>query len=119
MWSDFASDTKELKASGKSLAVARWSGGVGSTPNSARQSFSEIKSREAKKPSSETAVSTRFSNGAVSEEKNFYHCFACEKSGSSPAYLIEVAGMTFVEAVEQLGRMQGVDFGTVGASPEE
>ncbi len=56
---------------------------------------------------------------AVSEEKNFYHCFACEKSGSSLTYLIEVAGMTFVEAVEQLGRMQGVDFGKVGTSPEE
>lgn len=66
-WPDRASDSKELKAFGKSLAVASWSGGVGSRPNSARQSFSEIKFREAKKLSPETAVSTRFSNGATSD----------------------------------------------------
>ena len=55
---------------------------------------------------------------AVSEEKNFYHCFACEKSGSSLTYLIEVAGMTFVEAVEHLGCMQGIDFGNSGLRNE-
>ena len=55
----------------------------------------------------------------VSEEKNFYHCFACNKSGSSLTYLIEVEGMVFVEAVEQLGRMQGIDFTDIGTSYEE
>ena len=55
---------------------------------------------------------------AVSEEKNFYHCFACEKSGSSLTYLIEVAGMTFYEGVEHLGRMQGINFDDDGLQYE-
>ena len=45
----------------------------------------------------------------VSELKNFYHCFNCKKSGTALTYLIEACDMQLVEAVELLGKMQGID----------
>ena len=51
----------------------------------------------------------RLPNFLVSEEKKFYHCFDCKKSGTALTYLTEAQNMELVEAIEFLALMQGVD----------
>ena len=43
---------------------------------------------------------------SVSETKQFYHCFGCGAHGSAISFLMEYAGLTFTDAVEELA--QGV-----------
>jgi DNA primase len=40
----------------------------------------------------------------VSPTKQFYHCFGCGKNGNAIGFLMEHAGMNFVEAVQGPGR---------------
>jgi DNA primase len=45
----------------------------------------------------------------VSAEKQFYHCFGCGASGSAIRFLMDYEHMEFVEAVEDLAKMAGVE----------
>ena len=45
----------------------------------------------------------------VSREKQFYHCFGCGAHGSAISFLMEYAGMDFIEAVEELSGRLGLD----------
>lgn len=45
----------------------------------------------------------------VSPSKGFYHCFGCGAHGTSIGFLMEYDHMTFVEAVETLAGMLGIE----------
>ena len=44
----------------------------------------------------------------VSPVKQFYHCFGCGRNGSAITFLMEHAGLSFVEAVEELAQSVGM-----------
>ena len=44
----------------------------------------------------------------VSLTKQFYHCFGCGKNGNAISFLMEHAGMNFVEAVKDLAHTYGM-----------
>lgn len=52
----------------------------------------------------------------VSREKQFYHCFGCGAHGSAISFLMEYAGLDFIEAVEQLSGRLGLDVPREGGS---
>ena len=41
---------------------------------------------------------------SVSPTKQFFHCFGCGKNGNAIGFLMEHAGMTFIEAVKDLAQ---------------
>lgn len=45
----------------------------------------------------------------VSQAKQFYHCFGCGAHGTAISFVMEYAGMGFVDAVEELARNIGVE----------
>ena len=45
----------------------------------------------------------------VSPQKGFYHCFGCGAHGTALSFLMEHDHMTFVEAVEELARIMGIE----------
>ena len=45
----------------------------------------------------------------VSQVKQFYHCFGCGAHGSAISFLMDYEHMEFVEAVEDLAHMAGLD----------
>lgn len=45
----------------------------------------------------------------VSSEKQFYHCFGCGAHGSVVGFLMEYAGLDFVEAIQELAERLGVE----------
>lgn len=45
---------------------------------------------------------------SVSETKQFYHCFGCGAHGSAISFLMEYAGLTFVDAIEELAKSVGM-----------
>ncbi|MGM0594225.1 MAG: DNA primase [Pseudomonadota bacterium] len=45
----------------------------------------------------------------VSPEKQFYHCFGCGAHGTAIGFLMEYDRMDFVEAVEELAKIQGLE----------
>ena len=45
----------------------------------------------------------------VSPDKQFYHCFGCGAHGTALGFLMEHDHMSFVEAVEELAAMSGLD----------
>jgi len=45
----------------------------------------------------------------VSQDKQFYHCFGCGANGTPLTFLMEHDGMDFVEAVEWLAKLVGVE----------
>jgi len=45
----------------------------------------------------------------VNPQKQFYHCFGCKAGGSAITFLMEYDHLDFVEAIEELARMVGVD----------
>jgi DNA primase len=55
----------------------------------------------------------------VSPTKQFYHCFGCGKSGDAIRFLMEHAGMNFVEATKDLAGQYGMEVPEDEASPEE
>lgn len=45
---------------------------------------------------------------SVSETKQFYHCFGCGAHGSAISFLMEYAGLTFTDAIEELAQGVGL-----------
>jgi DNA primase len=55
----------------------------------------------------------------VSPTKQFYHCFGCGKNGNAIGFLMEHAGMNFVEAVKDLAQTYGLQVPEEEISPQE
>jgi DNA primase len=55
----------------------------------------------------------------VSPAKQFYHCFGCGKNGNAIGFLMDHAGMTFVEAVKDLAQQYGMQVPEDDASPQD
>lgn len=45
---------------------------------------------------------------SVSETKQFYHCFGCGAHGTAISFLMEYAGLSFVDAIEELAKSVGL-----------
>lgn len=45
----------------------------------------------------------------VSPQKQFYHCFGCGEHGSAIGFLMNFEGLEFVDAVEDLARLAGLE----------
>ncbi len=56
---------------------------------------------------------------SVSPTKQFYHCFGCGKTGNAIGFLMEHAGMSFVEAIEDLAQQFGIKVPQDDASPQD
>ena len=56
---------------------------------------------------------------SVSPAKQFFHCFGCSKSGNAITFLMEHAGMGFVEAVYDLAQQTGLQVPEDDVSPQE
>ena len=56
---------------------------------------------------------------SVSPTKQFYHCFGCGKNGNAISFLMDHAGMTFVEAVHDLAQQYGMQVPEDEASPQD
>ena len=56
---------------------------------------------------------------SVSPTKQFFHCFGCGKNGNSIGFLMEHAGMTFIEAVKDLAQQTGMQVPEEQQSPED
>ncbi|MDM0023056.1 DNA primase [Variovorax saccharolyticus] len=56
---------------------------------------------------------------SVSPTKQFYHCFGCGVHGNAIGFLMEHAGMGFVEAVHDLAGQYGLQVPEDDAPPEE
>jgi DNA primase len=56
---------------------------------------------------------------SVSPTKQFYHCFGCGKNGNAIGFLMDHAGMTFVEAVKDLAQQVGLQVPEEERSPQE
>lgn len=56
---------------------------------------------------------------SVSPTKQFYHCFGCGKSGDAIRFLMEHAGMSFREAVDDLAGQFGMQVPEDDATPAE
>ena len=56
---------------------------------------------------------------SVSPSKQFYHCFGCGKNGNAIGFLMEHAGMGFVEAVQDLAQGVGLAVPQDDVSPQE
>jgi DNA primase catalytic core len=55
----------------------------------------------------------------VSPAKGICHCFSCGKGGNVITYLMEKNGLTFPEAVRELGKRYNIEVPTMELSPEE
>ncbi|RYY91656.1 MAG: DNA primase, partial [Comamonadaceae bacterium] len=55
----------------------------------------------------------------VSPTKQFYHCFGCGKNGNAVSFLIDYAGMNFVEAVKDLAGQYGMQVPEEDIPPAE
>jgi DNA primase len=55
----------------------------------------------------------------VNPSRQFYHCFGCGKSGDAIRFLMEHAGMNFVEATKELAGELGLEVPEEDASPAE
>ena len=45
----------------------------------------------------------------VNREGQFYHCFGCGKGGDVFSFLMDITGMSFIEAVEHLAERTGLE----------
>ena len=54
----------------------------------------------------------------VSPQKQFYHCFGCGASGDALKFLTEYDGLSFVDAIEQLASMHGMEVPREEMSPQ-
>lgn len=55
----------------------------------------------------------------VSPAKQFYHCFGCGKSGNAIGFLVDYAGLNFVEAVKDLAGQYGMQVPEEDIPPAE
>src|SRR5690606_33463872 len=55
----------------------------------------------------------------VSPSKQFYHCFGCGKNGNAIGFLMDYAGMNFVEAVKDLAGQYGMQVPEDDTTPAE
>ena len=56
---------------------------------------------------------------SVSPAKQFYHCFGCGKNGNAISFLMDHAGMSFVESVKDLAQQYGMQVPDDDISPQE
>lgn len=56
---------------------------------------------------------------SVSPSKQFFHCFGCGKNGDAIGFLMEHAGMGFLEAVQELAQSTGLQVPQDDVSPQE
>ncbi|MFY8054384.1 MAG: DNA primase, partial [Limnohabitans sp.] len=56
---------------------------------------------------------------SVSPAKQFFHCFGCGKNGNAIGFLMDHAGMTFVEAVKDLAQSVGMQVPEEDISPQD
>ncbi len=56
---------------------------------------------------------------SVSPAKQFYHCFGCGKNGNAISFLMEHAGMSFIEAVGDLAQQYGLQVPQDDVSPQD
>jgi DNA primase len=56
---------------------------------------------------------------SVSPSKQFYHCFGCGKNGNAIGFLMEHAGMGFIEAVNDLAQQVGLQVPNDDLSPQD
>lgn len=56
---------------------------------------------------------------SVSPSKQFYHCFGCGKNGNAIGFLMEHAGMNFVEAVKDLAGQYAMQVPEEDVSPQD
>ncbi len=56
---------------------------------------------------------------SVSPTKQFYHCFGCGANGNAIGFLMEHAGMSFIEAVKDLAQQAGLQVPEDDASPQD
>ena len=56
---------------------------------------------------------------SVSPAKQFYHCFGCGKNGNAISFLMDHAGLGFVEAVQDLAQRVGLQVPDDDVSPQE
>ncbi|CAM8624784.1 DnaG DNA primase (bacterial type) [Comamonadaceae bacterium] len=56
---------------------------------------------------------------SVSPAKQFYHCFGCGKNGNVISFLMDHAGMTFIEAVKDLAGQYGMVIPEEEGSPQD
>ena len=56
---------------------------------------------------------------SVSPTKQFYHCFGCGKNGNAIGFLMDHAGMNFVEAVKDLAGQYGMQVPEEDVSPQD
>ena len=56
---------------------------------------------------------------SVSPTKQFYHCFGCGANGNAIGFLMEHAGMSFIEAVKDLAQQTGMQVPEEDASPQD
>ncbi|WP_370165849.1 CHC2 zinc finger domain-containing protein, partial [Marisediminitalea sp.] len=45
----------------------------------------------------------------VAQDKQFYHCFGCGSLGNAFSFLLELDRLEFVEAIEELARVHGLE----------
>lgn len=55
----------------------------------------------------------------VSPTKQFYHCFGCGAHGSAISFLMEYQGLSFVEAINELAKMVGMQVPQVEKSEHQ
>ena len=56
---------------------------------------------------------------SVSPAKQFFHCFGCGKNGNAIGFLMEHAGMSFIEAVKDLAQEVGMTVPEDDRSPQD
>ncbi len=55
----------------------------------------------------------------VSPTKQFYHCFGCGKNGNAIGFLMDHAGMDFIEAVKDLAQQYGMQVPEDDRTPQD
>ena len=55
----------------------------------------------------------------VSATKQFFHCFGCGKNGNAIGFLMDHAGMSFIEAVKDLAQQTGMTVPEEDISPQD
>jgi DNA primase len=56
---------------------------------------------------------------SVSPAKQFYHCFGCGKNGNAISFLMDHAGMSFIESVKYLAQQYGLQVPEDDVSPQD